>query len=221
MTQLISKELLEKFLPNNDEIDDWHSAINAILPKYDINNHNRIAAFLAQTAHESAEFTALKENLNYSAEGLAKTWPKRFSVSKRPNALAKSIERNPELIANNVYSDRMGNGPAASGDGFKYRGRGLIQLTGKDNYTRFSKSINMSLDEVVKYLETKEGAVESACWFWANNNLNTLADKKDITSLTKRINGGTVGLDDRIRKYNKVLALLGDENAGSTTNFYT
>ena len=220
-----TKEILQKFLHKNKEIDEWYDALVEILPKYDITTEHRVAAFLAQTAHESGSYTTLKENLNYSAAGLAATWPKRFAMPGvkpiTPNALAKSIARNPELIANNVYCDRMGNGSAQSGDGWKYRGRGLIQLTGKENYTNFAQSINMSLDDVVKYIETKKGAVESACWFWKRNNLNVLADKQDIALMTKRINGGTIGLADRKEHYETIIALIGDTGAESSEHFYS
>jgi putative chitinase len=220
-----TKEILQNFFPNNKEIDGWYEALIEILPKYDINTDRRVAAFLAQTAHESGNYTTLKENLNYSASGLAATWPKRFAVPGvkpiTPSALAKAIARKPELIANNVYSNRLGNGSAESGDGWKYRGRGLIQLTGKENYSNFAQSIGMDLDEVLEYLETKKGAVESACWFWKRNNLNLLADKQDITLMSKRINGGTIGLNDRKENYETIVALIGDAGAATTNNFYS
>lgn len=207
---ILSLDDLKKILTRNKEVDAWCRALNELLPKYNITNKERIAAFIAQTAHESANFTALSENLNYSADGLARTWPNRFAVPKTttPNLLAKSIQRNPEAIANHVYGNRMGNGNVESGDGWKFRGRGLIQLTGKENYTRFSKVIDKTLDQTIVYLETKEGAVESACWFWNNNNLNALADKQDMTTITKRINGGLNGFDDRMKKYNLMLSIL-------------
>jgi putative chitinase len=160
-------------------------------------NSKRIAAFLAQTAHESGGFTAVKENLNYGAKGLMGTFKKYF-----PNEeIAKQYERQPEKIANRVYANRMKNGDEASGDGFKFRGRGLIQLTGRDNYTRFAKASDMTLDEVVAYLETPAGAVASAGWFWDVNKLNIYCDKDDFVGLTRRINGGTIGLADRKHHY--------------------
>jgi putative chitinase len=168
-----------------------------VLPKYEINTKERVAAFMAQCGHESVDFTKLKENLNYSAKGLHGTWPKRF-VSEEA---AKPYERNPEKIANKVYSDRMGNGPEASGDGWKYRGRGAIQLTGKDNYTNFAKAVGKTVDEVVTYLDTLEGAIESACWFWKKNGLNAIADAKDMTKATKVINGGDLGLAERKKHF--------------------
>lgn len=168
-------------------------ALAAVLPRYNIDTVDRVAAFLAQCGHESADFTRLQENLNYSAAGLSKTWPRRF-ISE---AAAQPYHRNPEKIANRVYADRMGNGPEASGDGWRYRGRGAIQLTGKANYEAFARDIEYSLDEAVTYTETLQGAIESAAWFWHRNRLNALADERNITAMTKKINGGTLGLEER------------------------
>jgi putative chitinase len=182
--------------------------MNTILPKYDIVTPKRLAAFLAQTAHESAGFTAVRENLNYSAQGLMNTWPARFNQTT-----AAAYARQPEKIANKVYANRMGNGDEASGDGWRYRGRGLIQTTGKANYTKLAQHIKRSLEETIQYCETVEGAVESACFYWASNNLNAIADTGDMATLTRRINGGLIGLADRVDKYKKVLALLEKSNA--------
>ena len=207
MTQFnfdFSIEDLTKILVGNKEITEWHTALTKILPKYEINTKERVAGFIAQTSHESGHYTTLKENLNYSAAGLSKTWPKRF-ISEQA---AMPYNRNPEKIANKVYADRMGNGNEASGDGWKYKGRGVIQLTGKDNYTAFAKSINKSLDETILYLETKEGAIESACWFWTTRKLNEVCDAKDITKMTKLINGGTIGLEDRKKNFELALSLF-------------
>ena len=168
-------------------------------------NPKRMAAFLAQVAHESGAFNFTKEGLNYSAASLRKTWPKRFPTIE----IANQYARNPVKIANKVYANRMGNGTEASGDGYKFCGRGLIQLTGKDNYSRFAKSIGKTLDETVAYLETAEGAVASAAWFWDANKLNVYADKGDFVGLTKRINGGTIGLADRKHHYDIALKALG------------
>jgi putative chitinase len=179
-------------------------ALNKVLPKYEINTPVRIAAFMAQCGHESADFTTLKENLNYSAKGLRGTWPKRFP----DDATAAKYERKPEMIANKVYCDRMGNGPEASGDGYKYRGRGAIQLTGHDNYVAFAKDIGKTVDEAIVYLETLEGAIESACWFWKKNGLNAVADAKDMKLATKKINGGDLGLAERTDHFNHNLTYL-------------
>lgn len=207
---MITLNQLEKILPTNNDISKWLTPLNTILPKYEINTDLRIACFLAQTGHESADYKRLSENLNYSAQGLANTWPKRYAIpnTKKPNALALRIERNPEEIANHTYCDRNGNGPYESGDGWKYRGRGLIQLTFKSNYEAFAHSINKSLDEIIVYIETPAGAIESACWFWKSNNLNVLADKADMELITKRINGGTIGLEDRLARFFVALSTL-------------
>lgn len=189
--------------PGNKEPEAWADALNAVLPNYGITSPLRLAAFLAQCGHESEGFTAVRENLNYSAAALTATWPKRF-----PPDVAKSYARQPDHIANRAYADRMGNGNEQSGDGWKYRGRGVIQLTGKDNYRAFAASVGKALEEVVGYLETKAGAVESAAWFWSNNVLNALADKGDMLTITKRINGGTNGLQDRMARYEKIKGVL-------------
>ena len=167
-------------------------------------NKNRISGFIAQVAHESGGFNAVKENLNYSAAGLQSVFKKYFPTAE----LAAQYERKPEMIANLVYASRMGNGDAASGDGFKFRGRGLIQLTGKDNYTKFAASVNKTIDETIVYLETPEGAVASACWFWSVNKLNDICDKDDFVGLTKKINGGIIGLEDRQHHYKIVLEAI-------------
>jgi putative chitinase len=175
-----------KLLGISKNINEWCESLNEILPKYQIDSPQRIAAFIAQCSHESGHFSALVENLNYGAKGLIMTWPKRFTTTE----LANKYNRQPEMIANFVYANRLGNGDESSGDGWKYRGRGLIQLTGKDNYQRFANSIDKDLTEIPEYLETYRGAVEAACWFWQNNNLNTYADVGDIKNMTKVINGG-------------------------------
>ena len=197
-------EKLAKCLSRNKSIDTLYEAFNTVLPRYDITTVERVAAFLAQCGHESADFTVLKENLNYSAEGLNKVFPKRFPTV----AAAQPYNRNPEKIANKIYADRMGNGPEASGEGYKYRGRGAIQLTGKENYSKFAASLGMDLTAAVAYCETLEGAIESACWFWTTNKLNALADATDIVALTKRINGGTIGLEDRKHHFENNLIVL-------------
>jgi putative chitinase len=199
-----TQEKLAKCLARNKNTAELFEVFNEVLPRYEITTIERVAAFLAQCGHESADFTVLKENLNYSAEGLAKVFPKRFPTV----AAAQPYNRNPEKIANKIYSDRMGNGPEASGEGYKFRGRGAIQLTGKENYTKFANSIDKSLDEAVAYTETLAGAIESACWFWSTNKLNALADATDIVALTKRINGGTIGLEDRKHHFENNLVTL-------------
>ncbi len=205
-----SKELLDQIVPKNPYIDHWHEAIVKILPDYEINTKLRVAAFLAQCAHESGNFRAIKENLNYRWETLRKLFPKYFPTDD----LAKQYAGMPnpkkqEAIANRIYANRMGNGPEESGDGFRYCGRGLIQLTGKYNYERYAESLEISVEEASEHLTTFEGCVQSACWFWESNNLNQWADKQDMITLTKRINGGTIGLEDRIKHYNHACHVLG------------
>ena len=197
-------EQLAQIIPNNPYVAEWYDAVSRILPDYEINTVPRVAAFLAQCAHESANFTALKENLNYTAASLSRVWPSRF-----PPAIAEQYAHNQEMIANRAYCDRMGNGPEESGDGWRYAGKGLIQLTGKDNYTRFAESIETPVEQLPEYLGTFEGAVQSACWFWETNGLNQFADAGDILTLTKRINGGTLGLEERTRHYQHACHVLG------------
>jgi len=199
------KEQLKEMIPKNPYVDQWFHAISEILPEYGIDTPQRVAAFLAQCAHESGNFVFLKENLNYKAASLRKVFPKYFP----DDATAAAYANKPEKIANRVYANRMGNGDEASGDGWRYCGRGLIQLTGKDNYTFFAASLEIPVEEAAEYLQTFEGAVQSACFFWEQNNLNQWADKGDILTLTKRINGGTIGLEDRIKHYNHALHIFG------------
>lgn len=200
-----TKDKLAKIIPGNPYIDYWFGALEMILPDYDINTIPRVSAFLAQTAHESGSYKFLKENLNYRAVTLRKVFPKYFPTDE----LANKYAQKPEMIANRVYGGRMGNGPESSGDGYRYCGRGLIQLTGKSNYVKFAESIETPLEEIPEYLATFEGAIQSACWFWEENNLNQWADKGDILTLTKRINGGTIGLNDRIKHYEHAKHVFG------------
>jgi putative chitinase len=200
-----TEQQLEQLLHGNKHVEHWYEALHMILPEYGINTKSRVAAFLAQCAHESGGFKFLKENLNYRAESLVKVFPKYF-----PNLdIARQYAQQQERIANRVYGNRMGNGPEESGDGFRYCGRGLIQLTGKDNYTNFAESIETPVEDIPEYLGTFEGAVQSACWFWETNNLNVQADQGDIKTMTKKINGGYIGLEDRIKHYNHALQIFG------------
>jgi putative chitinase len=204
----LTKDQLRKLLPRNPYIDQWHSALSQLLPDYNINTPQRIAAFVAQCAHESGNFMVLRENLNYRAPTLRKIFPKYFPTDAMAAEYASKPNKQ-EAIANLVYANRMGNGPPESGDGWRYAGKGLIQLTGKSNYTWFAASLDISVEEASEYLLTFEGAAQSACWFWETNNLNQWADKGDILTLTKRINGGTIGLEDRIKHYEHALHVLG------------
>ena len=180
----------------------WFEPLVETFEKYEINTPKRQACFIGQCMHESGGFKFLKENLNYSAKALMATWPSRF-----PDAdTAEKYARQPEMIANKVYSGRMGN--TEDGDGAKYIGRGLIQLTGKDNYRAFGDAIGEDLVANPQLVEEPRYAALSAGWFWNKRGLNALADAMDITTLTIRINGGKIGIDDRIAKINKALDIL-------------
>lgn len=201
---MITFEQLKQILPNNHNVEHWYDALVQVLPDYGIDTPERQAAFLAQCMHESGGFQAIKENLNYKATSLMRVFPKYFPTEE----LALEYANNPSKIANRVYANRMGNGPEESGDGYAYCGRGLIQLTGKNNYQAFADSLEGNLEDVPEYLGTFEGAVQSACWFWETNNLNQYADSGDIKTMTRVINGGYLGLEDRINHYNHVLDVL-------------
>jgi putative chitinase len=164
-----------------------------------------VAHFVAQCAHESGNFVFIKENLNYKAASLRKIFGKYFPTDE----LAAQYAGKPEQIANRVYANRMGNGDEASGDGYRYCGRGLIQLTGRDNYTFFAGSLDISVEEASEYLATFEGAAQSACWFWEQNNLNRFADANDVKGLTRAINGGQIGIIDREEHTRHALHVLG------------
>lgn len=176
--------------------------LDEVIAKYQINTPKRMAHFLAQCGHESGGFRTFVENLNYSADGLLKTFPKYFTKE-----LATAYARKPELIANRVYASRMGNGDEKSGDGWKYRGRGAIQLTGKNNYTAFDKDVS---DNILANpdLVASRYALESAGWFWNTNGLNRIADNGDVTAVTRRVNGGTHGLADRQKRFDQLIKLL-------------
>jgi putative chitinase len=180
----------------------WFEPLQETFEKYQINTPKRQACFIGQCMHESGGFKFLKENLNYSAKALMATWPSRFPDMDT----AEKYERQPEKIANKVYSGRMGN--TEDGDGAKYIGRGLIQLTGKDNYRAFGEAIGEDLVANPQLVEQPRYAALSAGWFWNKRGLNALADAMDITTLTVRINGGKIGIDDRIAKINKALDVL-------------
>ena len=196
---------LKQIVPGNPYINDWHEALDQLLDDYGIDTPQRVAHFIAQCAHESGSFKFIKENLNYKAESLRKIFGKYFPTDE----LARAYAKKPEMIANRVYASRMGNGDEHSGDGYRYCGRGLIQLTGKSNYENFAASLEISAEEAAEYLGTFEGAAQSACWFWESNNLNVEADAGDIKKMTKKINGGYIGLEDRIKHYEHALHIMG------------
>jgi putative chitinase len=204
----ITTEQLGACIGANPYLEQWCSALNQLLPDYGIDTPQRVAAFVAQCAHESGNFVFLKENLNYKAASLRRVFPKYFPDDAVAAQYA-GLPNKAEAIANRIYANRMGNGDEASGDGYRYCGRGLIQLTGRSNYTAFADSTESTPEEATAYLETFEGAVQGACWFWESNNLNQWADAGDILTLTKRINGGTIGLEDRRRHYEHALHVFG------------
>jgi putative chitinase len=201
---ILTQSQLAQLIPGNPYLEHWYTSLAQACPDYDINTPHRLAAFLAQCGHESGGFTAIKENLNYKAESLCRVWPRYFNAGN-----ANDYAHNQEKIANRAYAGRMGNGDEASGDGYRFCGRGLIQLTGRSNYQAFADSIETDINDLPEYLATFEGCVQSACWFWEANNLNKWADAGDIEKMTKIINGGTLGLDDRIARYHKALQILG------------
>ena len=205
MSSILTLQQLKQIVPGNPHIEHWHEALDQLLPDYGIDTPQRVAHFLAQCAHESGGFKFIRENLNYSAQGLMNTFRKYFPSME----LAQQYQRQPEKIANRVYANRMGNGDEASGDGWRYCGRGLIQLTGKDNYTFFAGSLGIPVEEAADYLATFEGAAQSACFFWEQNNLNRFADANDVKGLTRAINGGQIGLEDRIKHTNHALHVMG------------
>ena len=205
-----TKDHLEPIIPNNNDVGDWYDALCEMLPKYGITTKRRVAHFLSQCAHESANFKRLEENLNYSAKALRAVFGRYFGAHPKRNA--DEYHRNPPKIANYVYMDefrkyKMGN--VNPGDGWLFRGRGLKQLTGRDNYTKFGASVGMSAEDAANYVATKKGAIESACWFWDANNLNEIADTDDVRRMTKKINGGSIGLEDRQKRYTHAMEVLG------------
>ena len=202
---LVTFDQLNDFFEDTSEsiVEKYVDPLNEMMEFYEINNKNRISMFLAQVGHESGGLTTIRENLNYSAERLKVIFPKYFR-----NVDPSGYARNPQAIANRVYANRMGNGDEASGDGYRYCGRGLIQLTGKSNYMAFASDMEMPLEQATEWLSTEEGAAWSAGWFWDSRELNDWADKGDILTVTKKINGGTIGLEDRKSHYEAALEIF-------------
>ena len=207
---MLTQAILKKVFPKAKTPKKLFDAMDELFPKYSVDTPERIAGFLAQCGHESGGFRFVEENLNYSAKALDSVFGKYFKNGGRD---AKKYARKPEKIANVVYGNRMGNGDEDSGDGWQFKGRGYIQLTGRNNYTSFAESVDMDLDECIDYLKTPKGALESALWFWDTNKLNKYCDKHDVKGMTKRVNGGYNGLEDREEKWEKVLELLGGASA--------
>ena len=206
------RHLAEILKMDKDTALKWYSAMKEILPKYGITTQRRVAHFLSQTGHESGNYKVMEENLNYSEKALNAVFGRYFGPAPKRNAA--EYARKPEKIANYVYMDeyrskggQMGN--VQEGDGYRFRGRGLKQLTGRNNYTAFGKSIGMSAEEAAEYVVTEKGALESACWFWDSRNLNSIADSDDVKLMTKKINGGDIGLADRQKRYVEAMKILG------------
>ena len=211
---MITIQQFRQLVPNTKYPQQWYNALfgnksilgnKTLLEEYEINTPKRIAAFMAQCGHESGGFVFVTENLNYSASGLQRVFPKYFPTME----IAKQYERNPKKIASRVYANRMGNGDEESAEGWKFRGRGILQLTGKNNYFWFAASLEITPEQAVDYLETFEGASQSACWFWSENKLNRFVDADDFKGLTRAINGGYIGLEDRKHHYEIALSMFG------------
>lgn len=206
---MITAEQFNHLFPRAQDPAGWAEAMNQVFPNYDINTPQRVSAFLAQCGHESGGWTTFEENLNYSAKGLRSIFGKYFTTDD----LAMAYQKQPERIANRIYANRMGNGPEESGDGWKYRGRGPIQLTGKSNYTKFAQDMFDDWQNVVENPDwvtaDRDFALMSAIWFWNSHNLNHYADIGDIKTMTKIINGGYLGLEERQAHYNQCISLLG------------
>jgi len=196
---MTSEQLAQALHMTPAKAEEWVDAINQTFETFGIDTPEQQASFLGQCAHESNGFTALVENLNYKAESLCKVWPKRFPTLEA----AQPYNRNPEAIANHVYSGRMGNGDEDSGDGFAFRGRGLIQLTGRANYKACGEALGVDLEADPDLVSTPQFAALSAGWFWSTHELNNIAS--DIVAVTKKINGGTLGLDDRVARTQRAL----------------
>lgn len=216
---MITLEQFSAMIPSNKEAAIWYEIAIDMFKKYDIITDNRIAGFMAQCAHESGDFKTLEENLNYSVDAINRVFSRYFGKGK-PSAA--DYARNPEKLANYVYMDKYRSKSGAlgnihPGDGWRFRGRGIKQLTGRNNYTSFAKSVGMTAEEAAEYVSTKKGAFESACWFWKTNNIASFADKGDIVGMSNRINGGTIGLDDRKRRWNNALAILEGKKSNTVT----
>ena len=208
---LLTEAQLAAMIPTNKEVGEWCAALNEMLPKYGITTDKRIAGFISQCAHESADFKILQENLNYKEATLLKVFPRYFGPGKEN---AAEYAGKPEKIANYVYMDKNRSkggalGNVNDGDGWLFSGKGLKQVTGRANTTAFGKTVGMTAEEAAAYLLTKKGALESALWFWGSRNLNEVADTGDVTRLTKIINGGDIGLADRQQRFAKAMAALG------------
>jgi putative chitinase len=217
MISLIDTSVLRAACPEreNAQLEPWVEPIKKACRRFEIDRIRRIAAFLATIAHESGFIPGREEKLNYSAKRMAQVWPGRFARQGLPNDLAKRLAGDAEGLANHVYANRMGNGPPESGDGWRFRGVGPLQLTGRANHEAFAKALDLTIDQAEAYIRTIEGGVMSAAWFWEANDINRLADTPGVTDEAKRINGGTVGLADRERRFNRTVARLLERERGA------
>ncbi|HIE1849297.1 TPA: glycoside hydrolase family 19 protein [Pseudomonas aeruginosa] len=207
---LITEQQLLQILPNAGHFAGFFvPALNVAMERFGITSPVRVAAFLAQVGHESAHLTRLVENLNYSARGLAATWPSRYrGADGQPDALAQRLARNPQAIANNAYASRNGNGDETSGDGWRFRGRGLLQITGRSNYRAAGAGLGLPLEAEPKLLEQPDWAALSAAWWWSTHGLNELADRGEFASITRRINGGLNGHAERLALWERAKRVL-------------
>lgn len=193
------------------ELAIWAEPLREACARFEINTIRRVAAFITTLAHEGGFRIGVREGMNYSDVRMSEVWPSRFAqggVKGRPNALAKALHRKPEEIANHVYANRMGNGPPESGDGWRFRGNGPTQLTGRSNHEAFAKAMGMTVDEAVVWIGTLEGGVMSAAWFWEENDINRLADTPGVADETRKINGGEIGLRQREAIFNALVSYL-------------
>jgi putative chitinase len=200
---IIQQQLLQILPSAGKQAGVFVFALNDAMARFKIEGRLRVAAFLAQVGHESGQLRTVVENLNYSAEGLIRTWPKRFNL-----VTATSVARKPEQIANIVYASRLGNGPAVTGDGWRYRGRGLIQVTGWVNYQACGSALSVDLLSKPELLEQPVYAALSAAWFWSSNGLSELADAERFEAITRKVNGGLNGQADRLAIYKRALEVL-------------
>lgn len=210
---------LEQMIPGNREAAEWYTALCDILPKYDITTPERVVGFITQCAHESNNFRNLEENLNYSVDALNRVFPRYFTGANGRNP--SEYARNPQKLANYVYMDRYRSragalGNTQPGDGWRFRGRGIKQITGRNNYAAFGRTVGMTAEQAAEYIATKRGALESACWFWSTRNLNRFADRRDIVGLSRAINGGNIGLADRRSRWDRGLSIVNAPATSST-----
>lgn len=217
----LTLDQFSRMIPRNRQPSIWYTQAMELFPKYGITTTRRIAGFMAQCAHESADFTALEENLNYSVEALRRVFPRYFRTVN-----PAEYARNPQKLANYVYMDKYRTASGAlgnihPGDGWRFRGRGIKQLTGRSNYTAFGRSIGMTAEQAADYVATPRGAMESALWFWDRANLNRVADADDIVRMTRIINGGEIGLADRRARYEaakRILSASSPQQPAQSTN---